>query len=362
MEVDLSAVRGNVRRIKQISDRSVMAIVKANGYGHGLVEIARAAVTGGAAMCGVARIEEALALRQGGVGCGILVLGYTPPARVTEAIANHISLTVYEMDIVRAYLEKIPRGRLVVHAKVDTGMGRLGVNSRHASDFIRWLRLQKSLDVEGVFTHFSSSDEPKADTTRQQMEKFRQIVDDLRGANLLPPLVHAANSAAVLNFPGSFFNLVRAGISLYGLHPAPTSPLTAGFRPALSWKTRLVSVKILPPGQPVSYNGEYVTQKTERIGVLPVGYGDGFRRKVPHEVLINNLRAPVVGRVCMDQCMLQLDHVPSAKVGDEVVIIGNQGGQTITAENVAERWGTNNYEVVCAIAARVPRFYFDSTA
>jgi alanine racemase len=249
--------------------------------------------------------------------------------------------------------------RLCIHVKVETGMGRLGIDASQAPDFIRWLNAQAGLRVEGIFTHFARADEPQASSTQQQIERFNNMIASWRVTNGSTPLIHASNSAGALNFPGARYDLVRIGNAIYGLHPSPETPLPAGFRPALTWKAHLVSIKQLPPGHDISYGSIYTTRSTERIGVIPVGYADGYRRVDNQQVLVNGSRVPVVGRVCMDQCMLQLDGVPQAHIGDEVVLLGSQGQDQITAEELGNRWGTINYEVVCGLADRLPRLYTD---
>lgn len=300
-------------------------------------------------------------LRQAGITLPMLVLGYSAPERVGEAIANRISLAVHHPGIAQDFAGQARAlGQpLHVHAKFDTGMGRLGVFPEDGLEFIRQIRATPDLILEGVFTHLASADEPARDTTDWQIGRFSKLVEALEANELRPPLVHAANSAASLYFPGAHFDMVRAGIAIYGLHPSAEAPLPQEFRPALSWKARLASVKDLPARHGIGYNHRYVTAKTERIGVMPVGYADGLRRRLGNFVLVGGKRVAVVGGVCMDQCMLQLDGVPEASIGDEIVLIGRQGDAAITAEEIGQAWGTVNYDVVCGLAARVPRFYFE---
>jgi alanine racemase len=359
LEIDLGAIRNNIRRLGAITSRPVMAIIKANGYGHGLQEAGRAAVSAGAAWLGVARVEEAVALRRARIDLPILVLGFSAPERVAEAIANQVSLAVHHPDLARDYAAQA-RGLgqpLRVHAKFDSGMGRLGMFPEDGLEFVRLIQACPELELEGAFTHLASADEPARDTTDWQLDRFTGLVGALEANGLRPPLVHAANSAASLYYPRARFDLVRPGIAIYGLQPSSAAPLPEGFRPALTWKARLASVKDLPPGHGIGYNYRYVTQKQERIGVIPVGYADGFRRRLGNFVLAGGKRVPVVGGVCMDQCMLQLDDVPEARIGDEVVLIGCQGSSAISAEEIGQAWGTVNYDVVCGLTARVPRIY-----
>ncbi len=360
LEIDLNAIRNNVARIKDLTKVEVMAVIKANGYGHGARPAAQAAVQGGATWCGVARIEEALALRRAGISCKLLVLGYTPPSKIPEAIDQQIVVSLFDPDLTRSYLEfaRINGGILKAHVKVETGMGRLGMLPEDVPDFLRELR-GGPISVEGIFTHFAQADEPQSDYTYKQIRIFNDLLARLESSELKPQVVHAANSAAVFNFPEAWYDLVRPGDAIFGMAPSALTPLGSAFKPALTWKARLISVRGYPAGSGISYGSQYVTTGNERIGVMPIGYGDGFRRIDNQEVLVGGKRVRVVGRVCMDQCMLQLDKVPDAKAGDEVVLIGTQAGETISVDEVAGRWSTINYEVVCGLADRLPRIYLE---
>jgi alanine racemase len=361
LEIDLGAVRNNVQKLREISANNVMAIVKANAYGHGLVEVARAALAGGASWLGVARLEEAATLRQAGLDADILVLGMTMPERAAEAAGLNLRLAVYDYELAKATAAYASAAgqTLRVHAKFDTGMGRLGVSPENGLEFIRYLNGLAGLQVEGMFTHLAEADDPPKPSTNQQLERFDGLLGRLQSSGLRPALVHAANSAATLYFPRARYDLVRSGIAIYGLHPSDEAPLPDGFRPALSWKARLASVKELPPGHGIGYNFRYTTTRRERIGVCPAGYADGFRRRLGNYALVGGKRVPVVGGVCMDQCMLQLDQVPEAKIGDEIVLIGTQGNECLSAEEFGKAWGTVNYDLVCGLSARVPRFYLE---
>lgn len=359
IEVDLGEIRNNVRVLRSIAGAQVMAVVKANAYGHGLVEASQAAVEGGAGWLGVARIDEALALCRAGIQARMIVLGYTEPERAAEAAAEGVRLAVYDQGVVEAY-SRVAReaGKtLLVHAKYDTGMGRLGHDPQDAVEFTRWMGDLPGLKVEGAFTHFAEADEPQKPTTLRQLECFENVLKALNAAGLRPEFIHAANSAGTLLFPQARYDVVRPGIAVYGLQPAPGVMLPPEIRPALSWKARLASVKMIPPGHGVSYNFHYFTTHEERIGVITVGYADGFRRVQGNHVLVRGVRVPVVGAVCMDQCLVQLDAVPDAQIGDEVVLIGQQGDLRISAEEIARSWGTIVYEVVCGLGARVQRVY-----
>ncbi|MGE5224458.1 MAG: alanine racemase, partial [Omnitrophica WOR_2 bacterium] len=244
-----------------------------------------------------------------------------------------------------------------LHLKVDTGMSRVGVQPEDALLIARTIAHHSSVRFEGIFTHFAKADEPDQPVNAVQEDRFREVLQALAAEGIQPQIIHAANSATALYRPGAYFDMVRAGISLYGLNPSGQEALPAPFRAALTWKAVLSQVKVLPPGRGISYGHEYTTRSYERIGTVPVGYADGLRRTTGNQVLVGGKRVPLVGRVCMDQVMIQLDTVPEAVEGDEVVLIGKQGDEVITAEEIAQRWGTINYEVVCGIGGRVPRIY-----
>ncbi len=359
VEVDLKAIERNVRYFAERSEAIVMAVVKADGYGHGAVRCARAALEGGATWLGVARPEEALELRGAGLDDPILILGMTPPEAIPGMISERVSMTVWDRAGIQA-MEQAARNigcTARLHLKVDTGMSRLGVQVDGALALARELAGMNHVLFEGLFSHYARADERDPSPTEHQRRFLLELLSVLEAHSLRPPLVHIANSAASLTGPEHHFDMLRAGIAIYGLHPSPECPLPASFRPALAWKTQLAQVKTLPPGKGISYGHIYTTVSEERIGTLPVGYADGFRRREGNQVLVRGVQVPVVGRVCMDQCMVSLDRVPVARAGDEVVIIGSQGDARIGAEEIARRWDTINYEVVCGIGPRVPRIY-----
>jgi alanine racemase len=357
VEVDSSAIESNTRHVVRMAGVPVMAVVKANGYGHGAVPSARAALHAGAIWCGVARASEAHQLRQDGLSCPILLLGAAPVGSIADLIAGDVSLAAWNADQFQTAsaaarsLGKPAR----LHLKVDTGMGRIGVQPDEAVAAARQMAGLPGIEFEGVFTHFARADETDTGTQDRQERMFREVVEALAVAGMRPRWVHAANSAATLTRPGARFNMVRVGIALYGLEPSEDCSLPDGFRPALVWRAQLSQVKDLRAGQGVGYGHTYVTRGRERIGTIPVGYADGYRRVEGNVVLVEDAVAPVVGRVCMDQIMVQLDRAPNAHEGDTVTLIGEQGGRRLRAEDVARRWGTINYEVVCGISARVPR-------
>lgn len=374
VEVNLGAIQNNARRLKEIigAGAELMAMVKANAYGHGAVETARAALRGGATWLGVYSAGEGVELRQAGIHAPILVVGPTPAEWAPTALAYDLTLTLSSREYA-APLAAVARRlgtRARLHVKIDTGMTRLGLSASTAADEIRTLAQDEALEIEGLYTHFAVADEPHArgitnwgtNYTRRQLEVFLRVADELARAGITIRYRHVANSAGCIHFPEARLNLARSGILLYGLHPSREVPRPAGFEPALAFKTRLALVRDTPPGTFVSYGATFETTRRARIGVLMTGYADGFRRGPQNygEVLVRGKRAPVVGRVCMDQAMIDVTDIPDAQAGDEVVLIGKQGKDEISAEEVAARLGTNNYEVVTTISPRVPRRYLES--
>jgi len=362
LDVDLDAIAHNVRAIRTLIGPGValMAVLKADGYGHGAVKVARTALNNGADWCGVASLSEATALRSMGIEAPILILGFTPAWHAREALLRDVALTAYDLDVARAYsraaqeLKRTAR----LHVKVDTGMSRLGVLPAEAPDFIRTVAALPAVCVEGVFTHFSSADSNE-DYTRLQLARFRGVLSALGNSPTLR-YIHAANSAATLAYPEARFNMVRIGLAMYGLnpfHPLPLRPSGLTLRPAMTWRTTIAQVKTLPAGTPVSYGGRFICPRETTIAVIPVGYADGFRRapQTFGEVLVRGQRAPIIGAVCMDQTILDVSHIPGVRIGDEVMIIGRQGDAQITVEEAAARLGTISYEVISAILPRVPR-------
>lgn len=363
-EIDLEALAGNVRRAQQIvgPEVAICAVLKADGYGHGAASVARTALNNGAKMLAVACLAEAVTLRRAAIDAPILVLGYTPAWQARDTVRHEVIAAVYDLDVARALsraaadLNRPAR----VHVKVDTGMARLGLLPDDVAPFMAELMALPGLAVEGLFTHFSVADSATPEHrahTRAQLAAFRRVLAELDAMGVTIPLVHAANSAAMLNWPESRFAMVRPGIALYGLAPSPDTPLPAGFRPVLSWKTQVAQVKTLPAGAPVSYGNTFVAPRETRVAVAPVGYADGFRRGPAHwgHVLVRGQAAPIIGRVTMDQTILDVTDIPDVRQGDEVTLIGRQGAAEITVEQVAERLGTISYEVVAEILARVPR-------
>jgi len=364
VEIDLSAIGNNTRRIQSLVGPRVriLASLKADAYGHGALKVARTLLHHGASMLGVATVSEATPLREAGINAPILVFGYVPPWQMREAVRLGLTITLYSVESAQALSRAaLTLGQSVkVHVKVDSGMGRLGIRAEQVDEvlaLVREISGLQGLELEGIFTHFAMADAQDQTHTRMQLARFQHILHMLEAQHLRPLLIHAANSAATLSLPEAHFAMVRPGIALYGLEPSAEVRLPEGFRPALSFKTQVAQVKLIPEGECISYGCTYTTERPTLIAVLPVGYADGFRRAPTNwgTVLIHGQEAPLLGRVCMDQCMVDVSHIPQTRMGDEVVLIGRQGNATLTAEQVAQRLGTINYEVVSEILARVPR-------
>jgi alanine racemase len=357
LEIDLSAVTQNTREVLHQTGVPLMAVVKANAYGMGAVPVSRAMLAGGAEYLAVARGCEAMALRQAGIETPILLFGLPVDDELDELMAAGVTLTLTGFEAVELYTRRAaalgmhPR----VHLKVDTGMGRFGVLAEEVMLLAR-RALQNGLELEGIYTHFAMIDsDPHAALNVLQLERFHLALAALASAGITPRWVHVANSAAALGHPETRFNMVRAGSAMLGIRPFYYAPFPRYLRRVLTWKTRLISCRTLPPGWGVSYGQAYHTTGEESIGVIATGYADGFRRSPHNEVLVNGRFVPVVGRVCADNCMLRLPQ--PLLLGSEVVLIGQQDGQAIQIEDLADRWNTAQADVVSAIAPRVERVY-----
>ncbi len=364
LEIDLSTIARNTRLVRDLVGGNVAILVslKADAYGHGALRVARTVLHNGASWLGVATVSEAGPLRAAGITAPILVFGYTAPWQAREALRLDLVSTVYSPEVAQALsgaagdLGRVAR----VHIKVDTGLARLGLRAEEIDaivEFVGMLHTLPGLVVEGIFTHFATADSADQSYARKQLDRFHRVLEALERRGLRPPIVHAANSAALLTLPESRFDMVRPGVAIYGLPPGDELPLPDGFEPALSFKTQVAQVKWIPGGEGVSYGATYITSRPTRIAVLPVGYADGFRRAPMNwgEVLVRGQRAPILGRVAMDQCMIDVTAIGDVSLGDEVVLIGRQGNEELTAAGVANRLGTNAYEVVAELLARVPR-------
>ncbi len=362
-QIDLDAIAHNVRAIKAHIGPQVMlmAVVKANAYGHGAVEVARTALQHGADWLAVARADEGIALRQAGITAPILVMNYTLPEAIAAALEHGLTLTITEPESAQAVSAMARRlGRAIgVHVKVDTGMGRFGLLPDEALPFVQSVTALPGVRVEGLYTHFATADLSDKTYTRRQFQRFLKVRAHLQAAGHAIALCHAANSAATLDMPETHLNAVRVGIALYGLRPSGEVEPAVPLRPALSLKSHVARVRTLPAGSSISYGRTYITPRKMPVALVPVGYGDGYHRLLSNRgaVLINGRRAPIVGRVCMDQLVVDVSAVGPVALHSEVVLIGQQGQERISAEEVAAWAETINYEVTTGLLPRVPRLY-----
>src|SRR5207245_5464670 len=360
-DVDLDAIASNVEAIHTRSKAEVIAVVKADAYGHGAEAVAETCFEAGAVMVAVATIEEGLALREGGVNGPILVLlGSTESSEVAHAVAQELVLVVWDVERARAISEAAGALRRItrVQFKVDTGLTRLGAPTNEAAARYRSIASLPHLEIDGIFTHFATADDPDPSNDRAQLGRFRDVLTSIPDR---PRLVHAAASAGVAAFgPVDGMNAVRSGLAIYGLHAAPHLARALPLRPALTWRSRVHRIASVPAGTGVSSGHEYRLPRRGRLPTVPVGYGDGLPRVAGKRgaVLVRGRRVPFAGRICMDLVMLDVTGIDGAREGDDVVLIGSQGGTNQTAEDLAEACRTINYEIVTGIRRRVPRRYF----
>ena len=360
-EINLSNLVHNLRQIKKIiKDKvKVLAVVKADGYGHGAVEISKIALKNGASLLGVALIEEGIELREAGIKAPILVMGSIYP------FDNYKQMMKFNLTPVISSLSSLEQlsciacreGRKIgFHLKIDTGMGRIGISIFSIPKLLEKISLLPGINFEGVYSHLSCADTDE-EFTRKQINDFAGVIKDIKYKGNI--LKHIANSAAILQFPESHFDLVRPGLILYGLLPFENALNKMNLKPVMSIKTRIIFLKKVPKGTPISYGKIYVTNRTTRIATLPIGYADGYSHLLSNkaQVLIRGKHMPIIGKICMDMCMVDVTNLSRVSVGDEVVLMGSQGREIITAEEIASRIGTINYEVVCAISKRMPRVY-----
>lgn len=364
-EIYLGAIAHNIGEVRRKVGKKVriLGVVKADGYGHGAIFISRAILQAGADCLGVASLDEARELRGAGLKSPILIFGSSLPEETEEIVRHNLTATVcteeFTSSLARIGKERGQARKIKVHIEVDTGMGRVGVYFKMAVDFIKRVAENEDLEIEGIYTHFPSADEEDKAFSLTQIERFQQVLACLEREGIHIPFKHMANSAAILSLPESYCNLVRPGLLLYGLYPSLKMKKKLDLRPALSLKTKIVYLKKTPPGRPISYGRTYITKRETVIATLPVGYGDGYSRFLSNkgEVLMRGRRAPIRGQICMDQMLVEVGHIPGAKVGEEVVLIGKQGQESIAVEEIAERIGTVPHEIVSRLGKRVPRIY-----
>jgi alanine racemase len=362
--LDLKALRSNLKVAQRLSaPAEVLAVVKANAYGHGAVPVASALEQAGVRFFGVALVEEGLALREAGVRSPILVLGGAYEGGYAKMVASRLIPVVFRPEHLSqmAAAARNAAERVQVHLKVDTGMGRIGVTPEDLPAFLGELERCPEIVLDGVLSHFANADLADAEVTRVQIRRFQACMQELLAHGFRPRYRHLSNSAGVMSLPevrdGISLNLVRPGLMLYGVSPARGFEGAESLRPVLEWKTAITHVKPVPAGAPISYGGTWKTPRPSVIATLPVGYADGYFRALSNkgQVLIGGRRAPIVGRVCMDMTMIDVTDLPKAQVGDEVVLIGAQESERITADEMAGWVQTISYEVLCAVGSRVPR-------
>jgi alanine racemase len=364
-EVSLAALRHNCRQACELVGPrvAVMAVVKANAYGHGAVAAARAFVEAGAAALGVSTVEEGVELRTSGLTAPIVVLGGVFRGEGAAVAEHGLEAAVWTLDCARALAGagRAAGRKVPVHVKVETGMGRLGIAAGEARAFGEGLRGIDGVEARGVFSHFASADAVDTAAARAQIGRFREAVEGLAAAGVRPPLVHLANSAAVICEPAAHFTMVRPGIMLYGYAPAPHLAARAALRPAMCFRTAAVQVRRVPPGTPVGYGGTFVTARPSTIAVLPAGYADGYHRLASNraQVLVRGRRAPVAGRVCMDHTMIDVTDLGEVAAGEPAVLFGTQDGATLGADEVAGWCETIPYEMLTSVGRRVPRQYIE---
>jgi alanine racemase len=363
-EIDLAAVRANVERLRDMcAPAALLAVVKADGYGHGAVPVARAALDAGARALGVALVEEGIELRNAGIDAPILVLSEPVPDAAGSVVAHGLTPVVYTLAgidaLAKAVADRGAHKRLGVHVKVDTGMHRVGCSPDDAVELAAQVVDRPELELAGVCTHLAVADEPDNPYTEEQLARFDGVLEELRARGLPTGIVHACNTAGAIEWPAARFDLVRIGIGCYGIAPADALEGRVALQPAMAVKARVSHVKVVPAGAGVSYGLRYTTLRATKIATVPLGYADGVPRELPQRdgaALVHGRRCPMAGTVTMDQLMLDVGDLP-VEVGDEVVLIGRQGDEEISAADWARAMDTIAYTIVCGIGPRVPRVY-----
>jgi alanine racemase len=362
-DIDIAAFTHNVRAVQArlVAPCELMAVVKADAYGHGAATLAASALQAGATWLAIGRYDEGVQLRLCGIDAPILLLGPICPDEIDTLLAYRLTPVIGSLEDARLLQQHARQcgQRVQIHVNIDTGMGRLGLQPKQIVALLDHLETLTHLEWQGLMTHMATADHLDQRILQAQWQRFSQVVQTLHDRGVTPYYLHAANSAALYRFPQTHGQLVRAGLALYGAHPfeAPEADM---LRPVLSWKTRLVRIETVTAGCGISYGHTFVTARRSRIGTLSVGYADGLCRRLSNvgEVLVRGRRAPLVGQITMDMCMIDVTHIPQAHIGDEVVLIGAQGEDRITVEAMASHCGQIPYEVFCGISARVPRRYF----
>lgn len=363
-EIDLDAIAYNTRNIKKlIGDKDLIAVVKANCYGHGVIDIIPTLLENGASRFAVAMISEALEIRDNKITAPVMILGFTPLYLGEELINNNIEQTVYDLDYAKE-LSKIAltlNKKAKIHIAIDTGMGRIGFLPNEKSiDNITEICSLEGIEVIGIFTHFSTSDEKDKEYSHDQFTKMLSVMDTLKKRGIDIPLKHVANSGAIIDLPDTYLDAVRAGIILYGYYPSDEiDKNNLALKPALTLKATITNVKTLEKDMYVSYGRTFKTSNETIVATIPVGYADGYLRKLAEngKVIIKGEFAPIIGRICMDQFMIDVTNIPDVKIGDEVILLGEKNSLKYNADDMAKKLDTINYEVTCMLKSRLPRVY-----
>ncbi len=364
-DIDLSAVRKNIETLRGFlpAGKKMLAVIKANAYGHGAIEVADA-VADLTDYYGVACLDEAVELRNAGVEKPILILGVTDESQFSELVAHHVTQTVFTMEQAKALSEAALSLGLTakLHIKLDTGMNRIGFAcTEENADIIAEITKLPGIEAEGIYTHYYKADETDKTSALGQLQLYTHVLDWLEQRGVTFPIRHISNSAGIMEMPNDTYDMVRAGIAIYGLYPSEEMNREACvLHPAMAFKTHITNVKWVPSGESIGYGGTYVLTEDKRIATIGVGYADGYPRALSNQgrVLVNGSYAPIVGRVCMDQTMIDVTHLPEVQVGDEVVLFGSQGGNILPVEEPAAMSASFNYEFVCDINRRVPRLFY----
>jgi len=364
VEINLDNIAHNMREIRRVSkSKDIIAVIKADAYGHGALDVAPVLLENGATRFAVAILSEAIELRIGGITAPILILGFTPIEQVEEVFKYDIEQTVYTLEHVKEISKKALEFNIKakIHIKLDTGMGRIGfLPDEKSIKEVQIINELPNLSVVGLFSHFSSADEKDKEYTYYQLNKFNWFYHRLKALSVDIKMRHIANSPSITDLPEAHFEAVRPGIILYGYYPSKeVFENKIKLKYVMEIKAKIVHIKTLPMGEYISYGRDFITKEESIIATLPIGYADGYTRLLKNKgkVIINGQFAPVVGRICMDQCMIDITHIKGVKTGDEVILMGESQGCSFTADNIAECIGTINYEILCMVSKRLPRVY-----
>jgi alanine racemase len=362
VEVDLDNFTGNLQEVRRLvgAQVKILQVVKADAYGHGAIEISHTAVKNGASCLGVANADEGVQLRVGGITAPIIILSPSPISEISEIIKYNLTPSVSDISFARELQTKYEKSciKAPIHVEIDTGMGRCGTMNHDGIDMIMEIIDFPNVYIEGIFTHLSQS-EILAPQNENQWRLFQELLADMEKHNIYIPVRHMANSGAILNFPAFHLDMVRPGLMTYGIYPSTETMTKARLAPVMSFKTRVLLIKDFPSGYGIGYGSTFITERPTKIATIPVGYGDGYGFILSNqgEALIRGKRSPVVGRISMDMCTLNVSHIPDCQVGDEVVMLGRQGAAEITADAIAAKAGTISYEIICALGKRAPRIF-----